>query len=73
MSGKTLTFDEMVAEATNNPEDRINNKDTIYKLGNTVLGKIYRADDINGLMFTFDRNIEENVNKPTYWVKNENG
>jgi hypothetical protein len=34
MSGKTLTFYEMVAEAETDPENRINNKDTIYKLNN---------------------------------------
>jgi len=73
MSGKTLTFDEMVAEATKNPGDKTNPTNTIYKVGDIVLGKIDRADDINGLMFTFDRNIEGNVGKPTYWVKNEDG
>ena len=70
----TLSFDDMVVDANNNPEEKINPTNTIYKLGNIVLGKIDSYDNIDTLKFTFDRNIQENVNKPTYWVKkNEYG
>jgi hypothetical protein len=74
MSVESGTFDELYADLDKDDTKRLYHKKN-FSINGVPLGKFDSRAEIptRTLMFTFDRNIEENVNKPTYWVKNVNG